>query len=81
MAQDNIIAELADKEYEHGFVTELEQEFIPKGLSEDIIRMISAKRKNRNGCLSSGSTHFADGRRWRCPSGLTLIFRRLIFRI
>ena len=38
---------LTDKEYEHGFVTDVEQEFIPKGLNEDIIRLISAKRDER----------------------------------
>jgi Fe-S cluster assembly protein SufB len=30
--------------YEHGFVTEIETEFAPKGLSEDIVRFISAKK-------------------------------------
>ena len=33
---------ITEKEYEHGFVTDVEQEFIPKGLNEDIIRLISA---------------------------------------
>lgn len=31
-------------EYKHGFVTEVESERIPKGLSEEIIRQISAKK-------------------------------------
>ena len=30
--------------YEHGFVTDIEQEYAPKGLSEDTIRFISAKK-------------------------------------
>jgi Fe-S cluster assembly protein SufB len=30
--------------YEHGFVTEIEQEYAPKGLNEDTIRFISAKK-------------------------------------
>jgi Fe-S cluster assembly protein SufB len=34
----------ANKKYEWGFATELEQEFAPKGLSEDTIRFISAKK-------------------------------------
>ncbi len=45
MKQDNIIEELSGKEYEHGFVTDVYQEFIPKGLNEDIIRLISAKKE------------------------------------
>ncbi|MGN6377007.1 MAG: Fe-S cluster assembly protein SufB, partial [Sphingomonas sp.] len=34
----------ANKRYEWGFSTELEQEFAPKGLSEDTVRFISAKK-------------------------------------
>jgi Fe-S cluster assembly protein SufB len=33
-----------DKKYEAGFVTDIESEFAPKGLSEDIIRFISQKK-------------------------------------
>jgi Fe-S cluster assembly protein SufB len=32
------------EKYEHGFVTDIEQEYAPKGLSEDTIRFISAKK-------------------------------------
>jgi Fe-S cluster assembly protein SufB len=32
------------EKYEHGFTTEIDQEFAPKGLSEDIVRFISAKK-------------------------------------
>ena len=45
MKPDNIFEELSGKEYEHGFVTDVDQEFIPKGLNEDIIRLISAKKE------------------------------------
>jgi len=38
------IEELANQEYKWGFVTEIEADTIPKGLSEDVIRMISAKK-------------------------------------
>ncbi|MBB3764653.1 Fe-S cluster assembly protein SufB [Sphingomicrobium lutaoense] len=33
-----------DKEYEWGFSTDIEQEFAPKGLDEDTVRFISAKK-------------------------------------
>src|SRR5579875_1537141 len=32
------------EKYKHGFVTEIETDFAPKGLSEDTIRFISAKK-------------------------------------
>lgn len=43
--RNNIINDIALKEYKEGFVTEVEQEFIPKGLNEEIIRMISDIKK------------------------------------
>ena len=42
--QKDILGGLASKEYKEGFVTEVEQEFAPKGLNEDIIRHISEKK-------------------------------------
>ena len=42
MAEDDkIIQEFTSGEYKEGFVTDVEQEFVPKGLNEDIIRTIS----------------------------------------
>ena len=38
------IQELADQEYKYGFVTEIEADSVPRGLNEDIIRLISAKK-------------------------------------
>jgi Fe-S cluster assembly protein SufB len=40
----NTIQELANREYKWGFVTNVEQETIPKGLNEDVIRLISARK-------------------------------------
>ena len=34
----------ANKTYEWGFSSDIEQEFAPKGLSEDTVRYISAKK-------------------------------------
>ncbi|RPI09686.1 MAG: Fe-S cluster assembly protein SufB [Zetaproteobacteria bacterium] len=39
------IEALANQEYKYGFVTEVEVDAAPRGLSEDIIRLISAKKK------------------------------------
>jgi len=38
------IEELATREYKYGFVTDVEAEELPPGLSEDIVRKISAKK-------------------------------------
>ena len=41
--QDTIAA-LATQEYKYGFVTDVEAENVPRGLSEDTVRMISARK-------------------------------------
>ncbi len=41
----NAIEALANQEYKYGFVTEVDADTIPRGLDEDVIRMISAKKK------------------------------------
>ncbi len=45
MSENDIIQKVTEAEYEHGFVTAVDQEFFPKGLNEDIVRMISAKKE------------------------------------
>jgi len=40
----NTIETLANQEYKWGFVTDIEADSIPRGLSEDVIRLISAKK-------------------------------------
>ena len=41
----NTIETLATQEYKWGFVTDIEADSIPRGLSEDVIRLISAKKQ------------------------------------
>src|SRR5512138_1742913 len=38
------IEQLANRQYKYGFVTDIEAESVPPGLSEDVIRLISAKK-------------------------------------
>jgi Fe-S cluster assembly protein SufB len=42
--ETSTLEQLAEKDYEWGFVTEIEQETFPPGLSEDVIRRLSAKK-------------------------------------
>jgi len=43
-SQDHILTEVTGNEYKYGFVTDIETEIIPRGLNEDIVRIISAKK-------------------------------------
>ncbi len=46
MSKDNqVLEELTSKEYEHGWNVDLEADEAPKGLNEDTVRFISAKKK------------------------------------
>ncbi|HEY8148286.1 MAG TPA: Fe-S cluster assembly protein SufB, partial [Vicinamibacteria bacterium] len=45
MKQDVTTSEIIDREYRAGFVTDIESENIPAGLSEDVVRLISTKKK------------------------------------
>ena len=42
---NDILKDITDKEYEYGFVSDIDIEEFPKGLSEDIIRRISARKE------------------------------------
>jgi len=42
--EDKLIEEVTTSDYKYGFTTDIEQEFAPKGLNEDIVRFISAKK-------------------------------------
>ena len=44
MTQTNTVEEIVAQPYKYGFTTEIETEKIPKGLNEDVIRLISAKK-------------------------------------
>jgi Fe-S cluster assembly protein SufB len=46
MSKDNqVLEEITSKEYEHGWTVNLETDSAPKGLSEDIVRFISARKR------------------------------------
>ncbi|MCD7970869.1 MAG: Fe-S cluster assembly protein SufB [Alistipes sp.] len=41
---EKLIGEVTSQEYKYGFVTDIDTEVIPKGLSEDVVRLISMKK-------------------------------------
>ena len=45
MSTDPTLEKLANQDYKYGFTTEIEQDSIPAGLSEDVVRLISAKKE------------------------------------
>lgn len=43
--QDKLLNDITTQEYQYGFVTDIDTDVIPKGLNEDVIRLISFKKK------------------------------------
>ena len=65
---EKIIEEVTSAEYEHGFETLVEQDFIPKGLNEDIIRMISRKKEEPAWLLEFRLKAFRQWQKMSLPS-------------
>ena len=60
--ENKIIQDFTSKEYKEGFVTDVEQEYVPKGLDENIIRTISALKQEPEWMLEFRLDAF---RRWQ----------------
>lgn len=43
--EEQLLQQITTREYKEGFVTDVRQDFIPKGLNENIIRTISARKE------------------------------------
>ena len=51
MSEDlKIIDDVTQSEYKYGFVSNIESDNAPKGLNEDIVRFISAKKNEPECC-------------------------------
>ena len=52
---DSLLRDVTESDYKYGFVTDIDTDIIPVGLSEDVVRLISEKKGgDRNGCSISG---------------------------
>ena len=63
-----IIREIANEEYKEGFVSNVQQEFAPKGLSEDIIRLISKKKNEPDWLLDFRLKAYAKWKTMKMPT-------------
>ena len=44
-SEQSILDDVVGSEYKYGFTTDIEQELLPPGLTEDVVRFISAKKE------------------------------------
>lgn len=76
MAKKQQIEELTNKEYEYGFVSDIDVEEFPKGLNEDIVRMISKRKKEPDWLLEFRLKAFRHWQTLKEPDWGHLSFKR-----
>ena len=68
MDNKEFIKGITQQEYKEGFVTDVEQEYVPKGLNEDIIRLISRKKEEPQWLLDFRLDAFRKWQKMKQPT-------------
>ena len=66
--ENGLIEEIASGDYKYGFTTDIETETIPVGLSEDVVRLISAKKEEPEWLLEFRLKAFAYWKTLELPT-------------
>lgn len=77
--QDQILEEITSSEYKYGFTTDIEQEYAPKGLSEDTVRFISAKKEEPEWMLEWRLKAFREWQKMTEPEWANVHFPKIDF--
>ena len=75
--QDKILNDVTQGEYKYGFVTDIENETIPKGLNEDTVRMISQKKNEPEFMLEFRLKAFRYWQTMKMPEWAHLIIPKI----
>ena len=78
--EDDLREDLKTKEYEAGFYTDIEYEDFPVGLNEEIVRMISAKKKEPEWMTNWRLESFRIWQKMEEPDWANIKYENLIFR-
>lgn len=70
--QNNIINEVTSGEYKYGFYSDIDTEIFPKGLNEDVIRMISEKKNEPSWLLEFRLKSFRHWQTMKMPTWANL---------
>ncbi|MFN8309008.1 MAG: Fe-S cluster assembly protein SufB [Chitinophagales bacterium] len=76
---DSILNEITSSDYKYGFVTDIEQEFAEKGLTENTVRFISAKKKEPEWMLEWRLTAFRQWQKMKAPSWQNVVIPEIDF--
>ncbi|MBB6459645.1 Fe-S cluster assembly protein SufB [Flammeovirga kamogawensis] len=76
--QDNkILEDFTSKEYEHGWTVDIEADQAPKGLNEEIVRFISAKKEEPQWLLDWRLEAFKEWQKMECPEWANVVFEQV----
>ncbi|MDQ1296095.1 MAG: Fe-S cluster assembly protein SufB [Bacteroidota bacterium] len=75
--QDKIISEVTSGEYKYGFYSDIEMEQIPKGLSEDVVRIISKKKNEPDWLLEFRLKAYRHWQTMKMPEWANLIIPKI----
>ena len=70
--QDKVLNDVTSGEYKYGFVTDIETDIIPKGLNEDIIRLISSRKEEPEWMLEFRLKAFRHWQTMKMPAWANL---------
>jgi len=65
--QDKILTEVTGSEYKYGFYTDIEMDIIPKGLTEDVVKIISQKKNEPEWMLEFRLEAFREWKKMKKP--------------
>lgn len=74
-----MLEERVTREYEYGFITDIETDVIPKGLNEEVVRMISAKKNEPEWLLEWRLKAFRHWEKMEAPNWANVTFPKLDF--
>ena len=77
--QDEILDQVVNADYKYGFITDIEAESAPKGINEDIIRFISAKKDEPEWMLTWRLKAFREWQKMAEPEWANVHFPKVDF--
>jgi len=77
--EQTILDEVVGSDYKYGFVSDIDQEILPKGLSEDTIRFISAKKNEPEWMLEWRLKSYAHWLKMKEPEWANVKFPKVDF--
>ena len=74
--EDKILEEVTGAEYKYGFTTNVESDTIPKGLNEDVIRLISKKKEEPQWLLEHRLKAFESWKKMKEPNWANIKYKK-----